>query len=91
MSEPGKEKEQSKPVRATTVWHPPFYDLMTDGAPPTTEVRTEVVLSQQPRRADLLLLRRKDMPPRDHEARVLRGLWPLLGPVTLAEFKATKW
>jgi hypothetical protein len=27
------------------------------------------------------------MPPRDGEARVLRGLWPLLGPVTLAEFK----
>jgi hypothetical protein len=87
MSEPGKEKEQSKSVRAATVWHPPFYDLMTEGAPPTTEVRTEVVLSQQPRRADLLLLRRKDMTPRDREARVLRGLWPLLGPVTLAEFK----
>jgi hypothetical protein len=87
MSEPGKEKEQSKPVRATTVWHPPFYDLMMESAPPTTEVRTEVVLSQQPRRADLLLLRRRHMPPRDHEARVLRGLWPLLGPVTLAELK----
>jgi hypothetical protein len=43
--------------------------------------------AQQPRRADLLLLRRKDMSPRDHEARVLRGLWPLLGPVTLAELK----
>jgi hypothetical protein len=76
-----------KPMHAPTAWHPPFYDLMTEGAPPSIEIRTEVVLSQQPRRADLLLLRRRGMPPRDDEARVLRGLWPLLGPVTLAEFK----
>jgi hypothetical protein len=84
------EKEQDtarKSMHAPTAWHPPFYDLVSEGAPPSTEIRTEVVLSQQPRRADLLLLRRKDMPPRDGEARVLRGLWPLLGPVTLAEFK----
>jgi hypothetical protein len=79
--------ENQHAVRGATAWHPPFYDLLTEGAPPTTEVRTEVVLSQQPRRADLLLLRRKDVPPRDDEARVLRGLWPLLGPVTLAELK----
>ena len=86
MSE--KEKDTTrKPMHAATAWHPPFYDLMNEGAPPSTEIRTEVVLSQQPRRADLLLLRRRDMPPRDGEARVLRGLWPLLGPVTLAEFK----
>ena len=86
MSE--KEKDTArKPIHAATAWHPPFYDLMTEGAPPSTEIRTEVVLSQQPRRADLLLLRRRDMPPRDGEARMLRGLWPLLGPVTLAEFK----
>ena len=82
-----REKQRDKVVRAATVLHPPFYDLVHRGAPPTMEVRTEVVLSQQPPRADLLLLRRKDMPSRDHEARVLRGLWPLLGPVTLAEFK----
>jgi hypothetical protein len=74
-------------VLPATAWHPPFYGLIEDGAPPSTEIRTEIVLSQQPRRADLLLLRRKRMPRRDREARVLRGLWPLLGPVTLAEFK----
>jgi hypothetical protein len=79
--------EQTNAVRGATAWHPPFYDLVTECAPPTTEVRTEVSLSQQPRRADMLLLRRKGAPPRDHEARVLRGLWPLLGPVTLAELK----
>jgi hypothetical protein len=86
MSEKDKDTPR-KPVHAATAWHPPFYDLMAEGAPPSTEIRTEVVLSQQPRRADLLLLRRRDMPPRDGEALVLRGLWPLLGPVTLAEFK----
>ncbi|HWN70939.1 MAG TPA: hypothetical protein VNM90_25025 [Haliangium sp.] len=86
MSEKDKDTTR-KVMHAATAWHPPFYDLMTEGAPPSTKIRTEVVLSQQPRRADLLLLRRRDMPPRDDEARVLRGLWPLLGPVTLAEFK----
>ncbi len=73
-------------VRSATVWHRPFHDLLTERAPSSTEVRTEIILTQA-HRADLLLLRRKDVPPRDHEARVLRGLWPLLGPVTLAEFK----
>ncbi|HWN68991.1 MAG TPA: hypothetical protein VNM90_15240 [Haliangium sp.] len=77
-------------VHPATAWHPLFYGLMDEGAPPGLEIRTEIVLSQQPRRADLLLLRREDMPRRDGEARVLRGLWPLLGPVTLAEFKAPK-
>ena len=74
-------------VRPATAWHPLFYGLMDEGAPPGIEIRTEIVLSQQPRRADLLLLRRKDMPRSDGDARVLRALWPLLGPVTLAEFK----
>jgi hypothetical protein len=77
-------------VRPATAWHPLFYGLMDEGAPPGIEIRTEIVLSQQPRRADLVLLRRKDMPRRDGEARVLRGLWPLLGPATLAEFKGPK-
>jgi hypothetical protein len=74
-------------VLPATAWHPPFYSLVTADAPPSIEIRTEIVLSQQPRRADLLLLQRKDVPRCDDEARVLRGLWPLLGPVTLAEFK----
>jgi hypothetical protein len=79
-----------KVVRPATAWHPLFYGLMDAGAPSSIEIRTEIVLSQQPRRADLLLLRRKDVPRRDREARVLRGLWPLLGPVTLAEFKGPR-
>jgi hypothetical protein len=74
-------------VLPATAWHPPFYSFVTADAPPSIEIRTEIVLSQQPRRADLLLLQRKDVPRCDDEARVLRGLWPLLGPVTLAEFK----
>jgi hypothetical protein len=87
MSEQKQEQAQKPAARAATAWHPPFYDLVTEGAPSTTEVRVEVVLSQHPRRADLLLLRRKQVLSRDREARVLRGLWPLLGPVALAEFK----
>lgn len=84
---PSERDGNDKVVRSATAWHPPFYGLMTEGAPASIEIRTEIVLSQQPRRADLLLLRRNDVPRDDGEARVLRGLWPLLGAVTLAEFK----
>jgi hypothetical protein len=40
-----------KVVRPATVWHPLFYGLMDERAPPGIEIRTEIVLSQQPRRA----------------------------------------
>ncbi|WP_428263072.1 hypothetical protein [Haliangium sp.] len=73
-------------VRGATVWHPPFYSLLTECAPAWVEVRTEVGLSLMPRRADMLLLRRKRSGA-DGAAKVLRGLWPLLGPVALVEFK----
>lgn len=64
MSDKEQDRDTAqRPMRAATAWHPPFYDLIAEGAPPSIEIRTEVVLSQQPRRADLLLLRRRDMPP----------------------------
>ncbi len=69
-----------------TAWHPLFAALITENRPPGVEVQSEVVLGLEPMRADLLLL---------HQDKgdvlgggVLRGLWPLLSPWTLVEFKS---
>src|SRR5262245_1002529 len=70
------------------LWHWSFAHLVKQRAPPTSEVRPEVLLSDHPQRADLLLLRRRDVPPRDGEAQVMRGLWAHLGVDTVVEFKS---
>lgn len=74
--------------RQFTLWHECFYACISDRAPPGFELRTEVLLSLRPRRADLLLLRRSGEQRRDHEALLLRGLWPRLGEATLVELKS---
>ena len=79
---------ESKPRVATTLWHQAFSQLLIERCPPSSEIRTEVQLSQYPSRVDLLLLRRIKQPPRDQDARILRGLWPLLSDTTLADFKS---
>src|SRR3712207_5683684 len=73
---------------ARTAWHVGFTNLVVERGPPAIDVWPEVQLSIEPQRADLLLLRRTGEPRRDHEARVLRRLWPLLGTDTLVEFKS---
>jgi hypothetical protein len=74
--------------RQFTLWHECFYACITDRAPPGFDLRTELLLSLRPRRADLLLLRRSGEPRRDDEAHLLRGLWPRLGDATLVELKS---
>jgi hypothetical protein len=69
------------------LWHLGFARLVKQRGPPTTEVRVEVPLSDEPQRADLIL-RRLDVPPRDHEARVLRGFWPYFARDTVLEYKS---
>jgi hypothetical protein len=76
------------PKRQVSLWHESFYECVMDRAPPSFEVQAEVLLSLRPRRADLLLLRRKGEPRRDDQARILRGLWPRLSDATLVEFKS---
>jgi hypothetical protein len=70
------------------LWHLAFVNLMQDRAPPSFEVQSEVRLNIEPQRADILLLRRKGVERQDHKARILRTLWPLLGLVTILEYKA---
>jgi hypothetical protein len=70
------------------LWHLAFVNLMQRRAPPSFEVQSEVRLTIEPQRADMLLLRRIGAERRDHEAQVLRALWPRLGLVTILEYKS---
>ncbi len=73
-------------IPGRTPWHPLFAALLTENRPPGVEVQSEVVLSHEPRRADLLLIHHDDADL--SQGKVLRGLWPLLSPWTLVEFKS---
>jgi hypothetical protein len=70
------------------LWHLAFANLVKERAPPSFIVESEVRLSIEPQRADLLLIRRADTPRDDGAGRVLHAIWPLLAKVTLVEFKS---
>ena len=70
------------------LWHLAFANLIQDRAPPGFEIQTEVRLTIEPQRADMLLLRRSGAERQDEKARVMRTLWPLLGLVTILEYKS---
>ena len=71
-----------------TAWHVVFGDLLSERAPPGIKVTPEHVLTNEPQRADYLLLRRRAGRRRDEKAKVLRGLWPRLAKDTLVELKS---
>jgi hypothetical protein len=70
------------------LWHLAFANLVEQRAPPDVSVLSEVRLTIEPLRADLLLLRRTGAPRRDGEARVLHAIWPRLAKVTVVELKS---
>jgi hypothetical protein len=70
------------------LWHLSFVNLVQQRAPPNFEVQSEVRLSLEPQRADILLLRRVSEARRDGDAQVLRAIWPWLARVTIVEFKS---
>ena len=82
-----KDRKTRKP-RWGTLWHEGFHELMVERAPPGFEIMGEYILSRRPRRADLLLLRRKHEARRDDEARILRRLWPRLADASIGEIKS---
>src|SRR5262245_30544985 len=69
-----------------TPWHVYFAIFLKEHAPPDIQLKFELILTTEPQRGDLLLLRRGDAGHRDHEAQAFRGLWPLLRTETLVEF-----
>jgi hypothetical protein len=70
------------------LWHLAFVNLIQHRAPPNFEVQSEVRLTIEPQRADLLLLRRIGVERQDHKALVLRRLWPRVGRVAVLEYKS---
>ena len=70
------------------LWHLSFVNLVQQRAPPNFEVQSEVRLSLEPQRVDILLLRRRRVARRDAAAQVLRTLWHRLARITIVEFKS---
>lgn len=70
-----------------TAWHFLFTILLRKRGPRWLEVRDEVLLSDEPLRLDYLLLRRIPAIAPDDSGQTLRGLWPRLPPLTIAELK----
>ena len=70
------------------LWHLAFVNLIQRRAPSNFEVQSEVRLTTEPQRADMLLLRRIGVERQDDQARVLRTLWPRLGLVRTLEYKS---
>jgi len=54
------------------LWHLAFVNLIQRRAPSNFEVQSEVRLTTEPQRADMLLLRRIGVERQDDQARVLR-------------------
>ncbi|MEP7126987.1 MAG: hypothetical protein ABJE95_39005 [Byssovorax sp.] len=71
-----------------THWHLAFANLIQNRAPPGFDIQTEVALTIEPQRADILLLRRVGAAREDDKAEVMRTLWPRLGLVTILEYKS---
>lgn len=69
------------------LWHLAFANLIEQRAPPNIEVQSEVRLTIEPQRADLLLIRRTGE-RHDERAGVLHALWPRLAKITIVEFKS---
>lgn len=69
-------------------WHLAFANLIQARAPSSFEVQSEVRLTIEPQRADMLLLRRIGTDHKDEKPRILHTLWPLLGLVTVLEYKS---
>ena len=81
--------QPSPPIKIThDLWHLAFANLIQQCAPPNFEIQSEVRLSLEPRRADILLLRRRGVVRRDDAANVLRAVWPWLARITIVEFKS---
>ena len=69
-----------------TAWHLLAATLIEERRPEAVTLETEVQLSKAPQQVDMLLLRKDDRPVDD--AKAFHGLWRLMGPVALVEYKS---
>ena len=70
------------------LWHLAFVTLVQHRAPPNFEVQSEVRLTIEPQRRHAAVKSRIGVERQDDQARVVRRLWPLLGIVTVVEYKS---
>ena len=68
------------------LWHLAFADLVSRRGPSSFELLLEFLLTLEPQRADMILLRRRGR--RSSKAKLLRSLWPWLAKVTILEYKS---
>ncbi len=75
------------------IWHVGFEWNLRRRGPRSFEVRSEVLLSDEPPRLDYLLLRKLAVAgeARDDSAETLRRLWPLLPQVSVVEYKSPSY
>jgi len=72
------------------IWHVGFERILLRHGPRSFEVRSEVLLSDEPPRLDYLLLRKLagEGEMLDDSAETLRRLWPMLPRVSVVEYKS---
>jgi len=72
------------------IWHVGFERILRRRGARSFEVRSEVMLSNEPARLDYLLLRKVGGAGEglDDSAETLRGLWPMLPRVSVVEYKS---
>jgi hypothetical protein len=71
-----------------TAWHVGFFRVVEQRRPSCFEVTAEFPFGTLPQRADILLVRRLDVPADDRSARVLRRLWPHVRRDGIVEYKS---
>lgn len=71
-----------------TAWHVLFVAGLSEHGPPGFNVLAELLLSTEPLRADVVVVRRREGPHDDAAARTLIRFWPLVRHTALMEFKS---
>jgi acyl-CoA thioesterase I len=71
-----------------TAWHVLFVAGLSEHGPPGFEILPEFLLSKEPLRADVVVVRRREGPHHDDQARTLRDFWPHVRDTGLIEFKS---
>ncbi len=79
--------DRRKEQAPKSFWNEPYAGLVRERKPPGWSVKSGRPLSLAPESADQLLRYRDHGERRDHEARVMRGLWPHLTRAALLELK----
>src|SRR5690242_8005188 len=65
-----------------------FLSSLSERGAPGLDVMPEQLVSTEPLRADVVVVRRREGPHNDAAARTLRGFWPLVRHTALIQYKS---